>query len=46
MNKAREKFCPRCSDDITDTYEEDGWPPNKSWYCDRCELPVEDDHDE
>ena len=42
MNKGREKLCPKCEADITDTWDED----SRSWYCDECEYPVGDDDDD
>jgi len=42
---AREKFCPKCGEDITDSYQEqdDDVGIGGGWYCDACELPVEDE---
>jgi len=40
---AREKFCPKCGEDITDSYEHEDPSVgimDGSWYCDACELPV------
>lgn len=43
---AREKLCPKCEADITDSYE--GYDPDVGimsggWYCEICELPVPDE---
>ena len=48
LRKVKEKFCPRCREDITDSYEgvdEDASIMAAGWYCDSCELfvPKEDD---
>lgn len=46
MQKAREKFCPKCGEDITDSYfpaDPDAGLMVGSWYCDACELPVADE---
>ncbi len=45
---ARERLCPRCGEDITDSYE--GVDPDVGitcggWYCDACELPVPDEEE-
>ena len=45
---AREKFCPKCGEDITDSYEaedHDVGIMSGGWYCDACELPVPDEDD-
>ena len=45
---AREKFCPKCGEDITDSYEAeepDVGIMSSGWYCDKCEHPVPDDED-
>lgn len=41
--------CPKCGADISDTYE--GYDPsvgimNCGWYCEACNVFVEDDGDE
>jgi len=46
---AREKLCPKCGEDITDSHE--GYDPDVGimsggWYCDACELPVSDEDDQ
>lgn len=47
----RSKECPKCGQDISETYE--GYDPsvgimNGGWYCDACDLAVleEDYNDE
>lgn len=45
---ARSKHCPKCDDDISDTYE--GADPDTGimsagWYCEKCDLPITDDSD-
>jgi hypothetical protein len=38
--------CPKCDADISDSYqpaEHDVGIMSSGWYCDTCELPVEDD---
>lgn len=44
---ARDCVCPKCSADISDTYEADDWSVGISagWYCDACDLAVGDDGD-
>lgn len=40
--------CPKCGDDIGDTYisaEPDVGIMASGWYCDRCETWVDDDDD-
>ncbi len=40
--------CPKCEADISDTYES-GDPSvgimGRGWYCDACDLAVDDDDD-
>lgn len=43
---SREKNCPKCEADITESYE--GYDPSvgimsAGWYCEACQEPVEDD---
>jgi hypothetical protein len=45
---ARIKFCPKCDADLAESYE----PPSKggndfgSWYCEDCDLIIENEDDE
>ena len=42
---ARTKECPKCGVDISDSYESaepDVGIMGSGWYCDACDLPVED----
>ena len=47
---AREKFCPKCGEDITYSYEPGDAEVgimSGGWYCDACELPLmEEDYEE
>jgi len=46
IHRAKEKFCPRCEADVSDSYD----PPNRArgvmigtWFCDNCELGIPDE---
>lgn len=46
MTMAKEKLCPKCGEDITDTKQE--YDPSvgidsSGWYCDACEHFVEEE---
>lgn len=51
MSKAREKLCPKCGEDITDTYEpavkeDDGSVVlTGDWYCEVCELSLPEENE-
>lgn len=49
MGRGREKLCPMCGEDITDSYE--GYDPDVGimsggWYCTECEHPVPEEDDQ
>lgn len=46
INKRKEKFCPHCGADITDSYEEGVVDQSifGEWWCEECQLPVLDEH--
>ncbi len=45
---ARHKYCPKCDADVSDSYQASD--PDTGiiggYYCDDCDMPVEDDEDE
>jgi len=46
MKMARTRECPKCGEDITDTYESaepDVGIMTAGWYCDKCEVFVQDE---
>ena len=46
MLQTKEKFCPKCGTDISDSYEPrdpGAGVDTASWWCEECQLPVEDD---
>lgn len=45
---SRQKHCPKCDADISDSYEPDDWSVgvNAGWYCDACDHGIGDDGDE
>jgi hypothetical protein len=45
---SRVRLCPLCEADVTDSWQ--GYDPDvgvmsSSWYCDACDLIIEDDDD-
>lgn len=45
---ARSKECPKCGKDISDTYEPADFSigiMGQGWYCDDCDIAVDDDSD-
>jgi hypothetical protein len=48
MRRAREKFCPKCGEDITDSYEpqDDSVGIVGGWVCDKCDEGFPDENDE
>lgn len=42
---SRGKECPKCKEDISDTYEPADYSVgiNAGWYCDACDLGIADD---
>lgn len=42
---ARDRNCPKCDADISESYEPDDWSVGISagWFCDACDLGVSDD---
>jgi len=43
---ARSRECPKCGQDISDSYESydpDVGIMSGSWYCDACEIAIPDD---
>ena len=43
---ARDCECPKCGDDIGDSYEPDDWSVGivGGWYCEACDLAVGEDY--
>lgn len=39
------KFCPKCDDDITDSYQPDDWSVGivGGYYCERCDIAINED---
>lgn len=44
---AREKLCPKCGEDITDSYCEDDPDVgiNGGWFCDACDEGYPDEYE-
>jgi hypothetical protein len=44
--RSKEKFCPHCEANISDTYEPadpEAGMPNGEWWCEECQMAVYDD---
>lgn len=46
---SREKECPKCGGEIGDSYQSadpDVGIMSSGWYCDRCDLCVDEEYDD